>query len=173
MKEVNWLWNKIKDWVHFILSAQAPVNGSSDLCQHYLLYVSLVTIYQDVAPPSVRTFLIQIIFSDEQFLRALHKLRPISYIIQRPLLWEGGVASLCVNMHLHMPSYSPTSMSPTPSPLSPLPFCSQSIFDPLILPLHCDSALKLSPSFCPTQRRTGWKLTHIFINSHGCTKYRR
>lgn len=73
---------------------------------------------QDVAPSSVHACMIRIIFSDEQLLEALHRLRRSSYIIQRPLLWwvfifvcQHASAHALLLPHLHVSNPQPTFTS--------------------------------------------------------------
>lgn len=76
-------------------------------------------------------------------------------------------SSLCVSTEYPAPTSSVLS------PISPLcsfiNFCFSRLYFYSVFLLQCDSALKLGPSFCPAQPEWERKLTHIFINSHGCT----
>lgn len=88
--------------------------------------------------------------------------------------------SLRVNLRAHM-AFSLRFMSPPQAHFHlSLPFfkniytgisLSQLYFYSAFL-LHCDSALKLGPSFCPAQLRVGMK-ADIFINTHGCTHFHK
>lgn len=67
-----------------------------------------------VAPPGAGTCTMRDVLSAEQFLRAQHKLRPISYIMQRPLLCYFSLyVSTCI---CTLAFFSPLKfMSPPPA----------------------------------------------------------